>query len=956
MNISLYDNYGTVEENKYSSDLHHSGNIDTEASFIDAGLSDVSTLGKLEGITTINLHCNQLTSLQGLPNLPSVMELNLSSNQFKSSDIEGLMNLPNLRILDLSGNNISTLTGLPYMPFLERFSAAFNNIFQMDGIDGFPALVELDMRGNRLASPSSFSGLETLSHLEELTLAGADGRNANPICGDPDAVVQLFDMYCYFGAIDERHRQEWVSPKKHWVRAIAASSGRVLGKGANTSEITPKFDAVVQNFLRRARGGNDSGDGGVSVIAAASPKHAGVRQYEDDEVSDVTSIDVEVSGRKEEMKMAPARDMLTERGEGRRMGSNPWLDSDHPSTQSKIPPMRSKVHPSPRHKSSSSVIGTPCRSDKDYGEGIAAANESSQNVGSSSPNRVDDSRFAHGLEDHAPRPISGIETHEVNTQTDECLEGDCRDANEVLETLQHEIDSLQGNVRTIVFAASVGRTAIESTSKREVLRTSLRLWRRNTSCLVFGEEKNQLLQENQLLRLASERANKTADATKVLVENDMEYLRRALAEEKVRSESLKKQVVKQEAIAQAQRKELIQSKKMMKDLEESLTTKCDEEKSSAEAHLASVINKSTVDIADLQGQLSAATSERDEYKDICSHLKGQIQSLCDQLKAAQSEECAKCPTLEQHLKECRLQIASLENEVLDTNRLQSEMKKMEEKCARLEELDSQRCQLIDEWKVKYEHASKSLADGVGEKKKLEKQLNKVAAGYAALRSENGKLRDDYVAVSDENSTHMKAVSELRAISQELKDALRKKNERCKILESRLSGGADSVEVGAQERGSLREQLQSALEQIEFLRRDREEMDKALSDSEAKSLAEIHDLEENIKNLELSIRVKEKMIDDLNVSTRRMREKVREDEVRMAEAMKNLEREVEELRDEVSDLERALELAKEDEVNAQFQLEECKAGRDKVIEDMKSTCEQEVEVLKDRLKARDDDIE
>jgi hypothetical protein len=867
MNISVYDNDDSVEENKYGSDFAHG--VDAEASFIDAGLSDVSTLGDLKGIIILNLHCNKLTSISGLPILPSLMELNLSSNLFGSSDIDGLSNLPNLRILDLSGNNLSSLSSLPYMPFLERFSAAFNNIAQLDGIDGFPALIELDMRGNRLTSLTSFSGLETLSNLKELTLAGADGRNANPICANPDIVIQLFDMYYYFGAIDERHRQEWAPQKKRWATAVAAVNGPKGPKDSHVSDITPKFDAVVQKFMRRARGDDVSdeeeqvdGLAGRHVDNVIGGQQAKPFHEDGDDISDVTSV----SGRRNGDTKGIGHGILKRQGtpkpdEVRKPSDNPWIDPTSPSLRSRL--KASSIPASFPKPSTAAVTKSPSR------EGASQGPEGGNGCGDGRGEEHGDGPQSNQSDHHH---MSCRSCNDMPTQTDDD-DDDALETQEELVNLQHDVEALHRDMRTVVFAGTIGRTALQSTHRRELVKNYLILWRRNTSCFMLSEEKVQLLQENSLLRIASERASKTAEASKVVVENDMEYLRRALAEEKVKSETLKRQLVKQEATSQAQKKELVQTKKMCKDLEESLTSKCDEEKRSAEVQLLSVVNRRDVDMADLQRQLAEVTAERDESKDICSHLESQVKALCDQLKAAQSEPCKKCPHLEAAVSslEDRVQAISDRNALLERDA--SLVSALQQKCRRYEEVDNDRSQLIDEWKAKCEAISKSLADAVGEKKRLEKQLHKVAAGYASLRTENGKLKDECEVISEEAEGSKKAVSELRAISQELKDALRKKSDKCRVLEARLRG-PDGGDGGAGEGGGLHQQLQSALEQIEYLRKDREEMERALAESEAKCMADMHEVEETMKGLELSVRVKEKMIDDLNISMRRMKEKVR----------------------------------------------------------------------------------
>lgn len=96
----------------------------------------------------LNLHCNRLQSLKGLPysRLSNLTELNLSSNEFSSSHLPELSYLPSLRILDLNANTLTSLTGLPFLPGLETLSIAYNLITSLDGLEeNVPSLIKLDV-------------------------------------------------------------------------------------------------------------------------------------------------------------------------------------------------------------------------------------------------------------------------------------------------------------------------------------------------------------------------------------------------------------------------------------------------------------------------------------------------------------------------------------------------------------------------------------------------------------------------------------------------------------------------------------------------------------------------------------------------------------------------------------------------------------------------------------------
>ena len=64
---------------------------------------DLKIFSKLENI---KLNKNQITSMEGLKDLPPIKELYLSNNQI--SKLEGLENLPILRWLEVFNNKITT--------------------------------------------------------------------------------------------------------------------------------------------------------------------------------------------------------------------------------------------------------------------------------------------------------------------------------------------------------------------------------------------------------------------------------------------------------------------------------------------------------------------------------------------------------------------------------------------------------------------------------------------------------------------------------------------------------------------------------------------------------------------------------------------------------------------------------------------------------------------------------
>ncbi len=105
-------------------------------------------------ISTLNLHCNQITKISHLNEFIYLTELNLSSNQIMK--MEGLSCLPQLTILNLASNKIKKIEGLGELKSLKKLVLAFNNIESLAGlveISGNQYNLEyLDIRNNKVSS------------------------------------------------------------------------------------------------------------------------------------------------------------------------------------------------------------------------------------------------------------------------------------------------------------------------------------------------------------------------------------------------------------------------------------------------------------------------------------------------------------------------------------------------------------------------------------------------------------------------------------------------------------------------------------------------------------------------------------------------------------------------------------------------------------------------------------
>ena len=87
----------------------------------------------------------------GLPHLPRIKELNLSSNNLGNEELTQLSLLPSLTSLDLSANKFTNFSILPFLSSLLKLSIAYNPIKSLEDIsENVPNLEYLDIKGNKL--------------------------------------------------------------------------------------------------------------------------------------------------------------------------------------------------------------------------------------------------------------------------------------------------------------------------------------------------------------------------------------------------------------------------------------------------------------------------------------------------------------------------------------------------------------------------------------------------------------------------------------------------------------------------------------------------------------------------------------------------------------------------------------------------------------------------------------
>ena len=81
-----------------------------EICYIDAQINSLFDVHLHPGLTSINLHCNNISEIENLDGLKNLKHLDLSSNHIKR--IQGLNGLKSLVTLNLSCNELLIVEGL----------------------------------------------------------------------------------------------------------------------------------------------------------------------------------------------------------------------------------------------------------------------------------------------------------------------------------------------------------------------------------------------------------------------------------------------------------------------------------------------------------------------------------------------------------------------------------------------------------------------------------------------------------------------------------------------------------------------------------------------------------------------------------------------------------------------------------------------------------------------------
>lgn len=167
-------------------------------SCVGAGIRSLEELPDLKKqaaqVRTLCLHGNRVESLQGIHELRSLTDLNVSSNELQNT--QSLKTLAALTSVNLASNRLQNVDGLQDLPQLQRLTLAHNQLRSLSSFTQLAtnrhSLKYLDLQNNQITSIQELAVLKLCTSLRHLKIAG--GFPGNPICNIPGfqhLVVQM---------------------------------------------------------------------------------------------------------------------------------------------------------------------------------------------------------------------------------------------------------------------------------------------------------------------------------------------------------------------------------------------------------------------------------------------------------------------------------------------------------------------------------------------------------------------------------------------------------------------------------------------------------------------------------------------------------------------------------------------------------------------------------------------
>ncbi|XP_062849049.1 leucine-rich repeat and coiled-coil domain-containing protein 1 [Trichomycterus rosablanca] len=240
---------------------------DGELCLIDKGISSLLEVPLTSSSTSVNLHCNRLTKIEGLTTAWHIRHLDLSSNHI--GRIEGLGALSSLRTLNLSCNNITKVEGLNGLVNLTRLNLAYNQINDLTGLLYLHGteykLKHLQLHSNHVDNMNHLlQCMVGLSNLKDVTLSM--NRADNPVCRLPgyrDVVLQALQQVSILDGHDRLGKPNPsgdespmdVPGLEDFLEFLISTDASVNAEQvpADAPLCTPRIDEVLTQFRDRSR-------------------------------------------------------------------------------------------------------------------------------------------------------------------------------------------------------------------------------------------------------------------------------------------------------------------------------------------------------------------------------------------------------------------------------------------------------------------------------------------------------------------------------------------------------------------------------------------------------------------------------------------------------------------------------------------------------------------------------
>ncbi|XP_031569336.1 leucine-rich repeat and coiled-coil domain-containing protein 1-like [Actinia tenebrosa] len=255
-----------------------------EMCWIDSKITSMKDLNLYNELVSLNLHCNNITRIEGLESLCNLKHLDLSSNQI--TVIEGLGGLTSLRTLNLSCNKIKLIEGMEMLKSLCKFDASYNFI---DNISGFKDLhgsayciSHVYLHGNTLSSLDHvINSLVGCIKLKELSFE-LNG-DCNPLCKIPGYRSSIMSALRGLEILDGLNRNgqpATVQDEVHDIPELEEYLDFLLSSSStetnSTRDVrfdvaTPRIDMVLNKFKSHPPLSSDTEEATASTSPSTEP-------------------------------------------------------------------------------------------------------------------------------------------------------------------------------------------------------------------------------------------------------------------------------------------------------------------------------------------------------------------------------------------------------------------------------------------------------------------------------------------------------------------------------------------------------------------------------------------------------------------------------------------------------------------------------------------------------------